>query len=371
VAVDKSFFDEQREASEVKSRIIEKYFFAWANIIRKFARDGRINYIDLYAGPGRYKDDTVSTPLLVLKKAIQDENLSQMLVALLNDGNKNNSDTLQKEIDKLDGIEKLKHKPTVLCGPVDGDAEKYFTESRLVPSFTFFDPFGYKGLSLRIINGVIKDWGCDCVFFFNYNRINPGISNDAVEAHMDALFGTDRAKQLRSDLKGRDPGMRENIILENMAGALRDMGGEFVLPFQFRKKSRTSHYLFFVSKDFKGYEVMKEIMAKESSTSDEGVPSFAYSPADQSTPFLFSFNQPIANLRKQIRTQFSGEDISMWDIYRQHSVNTPYIKRNYKQVLYDLYDEDKIEVSRKPTRKGTFADDIVVNFPEYHPKGKK
>jgi hypothetical protein len=33
--------------------------------------------------------------------------------------------------------------------------------------------------------------------------------------------------------------------------------------------------LIFVSKHFKGYEIMKIIMAKESSTEDQGVASFA------------------------------------------------------------------------------------------------
>src|SRR5207248_10024637 len=41
-------------------------------------------------------------------------------------------------------------------------------------TFLFVDPFGYKGLSLQLVNSVIKDWGCDCVFFFNYNRISMG-----------------------------------------------------------------------------------------------------------------------------------------------------------------------------------------------------
>ena len=60
----------------------------------------------------------------------------------------------------------------------------------------FVDPWGYKGLSLRLINSVLKDWACECIFFFNYNRINMGLGNDAVKEHMDALFGEERAAEL-------------------------------------------------------------------------------------------------------------------------------------------------------------------------------
>jgi three-Cys-motif partner protein len=81
------FFDERTDQSEVKARIVQKYFYAWAQVIMPSAeRNGkRIAYIDLYAGPGRYKDGAASTPLLVLQNAIEHPKMSQMLVALFND----------------------------------------------------------------------------------------------------------------------------------------------------------------------------------------------------------------------------------------------------------------------------------------------
>ncbi|MBR1299889.1 hypothetical protein [Bradyrhizobium sp. AUGA SZCCT0042] len=49
------FFDERTDQSEVKARIIQKYFYAWAKVIIPSAkhREKKIAYIDLYAGPGR------------------------------------------------------------------------------------------------------------------------------------------------------------------------------------------------------------------------------------------------------------------------------------------------------------------------------
>ena len=163
-------------------------------------RGGKLAYIDLYAGPGRYKNGAASTPLLVLQTAIDHPKLSQMLVACFNDADPNHAGALQAEIDKLAGIEKLRLKPQVTCGEIDEESAKYFSETSLIPAFSFVDPFGYKGLSSKILKGVIKDWGCDCVFFFNYSRINAGISNPVVTSHMDALFGRDRAEDLRAKL---------------------------------------------------------------------------------------------------------------------------------------------------------------------------
>ena len=71
---------------------------------------------------------------------------------------------------------------------------------KLVPTLLFVDPWGYKGLSLALINSVVQNWGCDCIFFFNYNRINPGVSNDTVREHMNALFGDDGTELITSEI---------------------------------------------------------------------------------------------------------------------------------------------------------------------------
>lgn len=367
----RNFFEERSDQSEVKARIIQKYFATWAKVVGPTAKKvyGRMAYIDLYAGPGRYRDGAASTPLLVLENAIQDEMQRDMLVTYFNDRDSNNTSTLKGEIAKLDGIATLKYQPTVNCGEVDQDAAKFFVEQKLVPSFTFVDPFGYKGLSLQIVNGVIKDWGCDCVFFFNYNRINPGISNPAVEPHMNALFGKERADKLRAALPQKSPTLREALILEELAQAIKEMGGNFVLPFRFKNEAgtRTSHSLIFVSKHFRGYDIMKGIMAKESSTQEQGVASFTYSPADASMPLLLALQRPLDDLGDMLMNDFAGQEASMLQIYESHSVDTPYTSANYKRALLNLEESGLITVvsgASTKRRAGTFADHLIVRFPK-------
>src|SRR6266700_505037 len=181
-----TFFDESTQQSRIKATIVRDYFWAWANVILPTAKrsHGRIAYIDLFAGPGRYKDGTKSTPLLVLESAIADEHMREHLVTLFNDADKENTAALQKEIDNLPDIGKLKYKPQVEAEEVGDKIVAMFEEKSLIPTLFFVDPWGYKGLSLGLINSVLKNWGCDCVFFFNYNRINMGLNNQAVEDHM-------------------------------------------------------------------------------------------------------------------------------------------------------------------------------------------
>lgn len=271
----KSFFDEQKEQSLIKARIIEKYFWVWAKVIiptvKKSSANPKIAYIDLFAGTGRYKDGSKSTPVKVLETAISDPDMRSMLVSIFNDADPDHVSSLQDAINAIPNLNTLKYAPLIINHEVGENIVKTFSKQKFVPTLFFVDPWGYKGLSLQLINSVVKNWGCDCIFFFNYNRISMGLPNDAVREHMNALFGQDRADIVREKLKGLNPQDRELTIVEAICNALQEMGGKYTLPFRFKNErgSRTSHHLIFVSKDVKGYKIMKDIMAKESSSQDQ------------------------------------------------------------------------------------------------------
>ena len=59
---------------------------------------GRIGYVDLFAGPGRYKDGSASTLLMVLDAALKDPDLRSMLVTWFNDEDPGHTTNLSAEI---------------------------------------------------------------------------------------------------------------------------------------------------------------------------------------------------------------------------------------------------------------------------------
>lgn len=363
----KSFFSETGDQSVVKTAIVTKYFWAWANVISSSLiklGGNRIAYLDLFAGPGRYEDGTDSTPLLILQQAIENERMQKMLVTIFNDKDEKSVRSLSKAIDNLAGVNKLSHKPIVWNEEVGDEMVKLFAQMNLVPTLFFVDPWGYKGLSLELVNAVVKNWACECIFFFNYNRVSMGLGNKLVKKHMDALFGEEAADELRLKIEGLSPNDRELAIVEALCQALNPSGKRFVLPFRFRdsRGTRTSHHLIFVSKNFKGYEIMKDVMAKESSSHPQGVPSFEYSPADSRFPTLFEMARPLDDLQGLLLEVFAGRNLQMADIYREHSVGTPYIKRNYKKVLLEMERDGVIKTNPAKRRKNTFADSVRVSF---------
>lgn len=292
------FFDERREQSEVKATIVAKYFRVWAQImlrnLRKYGGN-RIAYIDLFCGPGRYMDGKPSTPSMIVEEAIRDTELSQKLVTWFVDKNQGWVDSLRKEIEKIPNIGSLAHRPVILCRETNDALAEFFESKSIIPTLLFLDPCGYKGVTLRLIKSVLKDWGCDCIVFFNYNRINPGLDNPSVKGHMDNLFGEQRAEQLRKELQELPPAERELSIVNEFSLALQDFGGEYVLPFRFKRADggRTSHYLMFVSKHVLGYKKMKEIMAACGSDKKQGVPTFQYTTAGPQQQLLFQLARPL------------------------------------------------------------------------------
>lgn len=367
----KHFFDEAKEQSEVKSAIVTKYFGAWATAIKGTVKkygNGKIAYLDLFAGPGRYKDGTISTPLLLLKMAIEDPDLRTMLVTIFNDKDEAHTKSLEKEISKLPGIKTLKYKPEINNDEVGTEMVKEFEKMSLIPTLFFVDPWGYKGLSLKLINSVLKDWGCECIFFFNYTRINMGMNNPIVKQHMDSLFGEDRAAVLRPKLAALKPEQRELAIVEALCEALQEMGGKYVLPFCFKRPNgeRTSHHLIFVSKHPLGYKIMKSVMAKESSGREQGVPTFEYNPSFRKQGFLFELSRPLDDLEEMLLSEYAGQTMTMIDIHDDHNVGRRFISSNYKDALKNLEAKGKIKCDPPANgrKKNTFADHVEVTFPK-------
>jgi three-Cys-motif partner protein len=370
-----NFFDEQSEQSQIKAAIVADYFWAWANVIiaaqQRYPRHAqKIAYIDLFAGPGRYQNGAESTPLMIMKRAVADPKIRDRLVGVFNDKDEANTKSLEAEIGKIPGIEKLRYKPEISTGEVGENLIKEFQRAKLIPTFLFVDPFGYKGLSLQLVQSVLKDWGCDCVFFFNYNRISMGLGNAAVEEHMDALFGKERADKLRERFKMQDlkPHEREAFIVEEMKAALDEMCGSegYVLPFRFRNTegSRTTHHLFFVSKHFRGYEIMREVMYKHSHK--EGtVANFEYNPADARWPSLFELLRPLGDLEDMLLADCAGVSTKLRPLFERHSKGKGYVLKNYRDVLCRMEQEGKISMEPQcpPRRRGTIGKDVIITFP--------
>jgi len=369
-----TFFEEPLEQSKVKSRIVEKYFSSWSQVILNSNRKNpieKIGYFDLFAGTGMYNDGSKSTPLLIIEKALSTPFLVTSLMTVFNDADEANCALLQKNIMAMPGIDRLTHKPDFSSFEMAGENFKsVFCGRKPIPSILFLDPWGYKGVTLKLINSVVKDWGSECIFFLNYQRVNAAFGTALFSQHVNALFGEKRADFIRSELD-RDnhrmaPADREHFIMSQLVEALEENSANYVLKFKFYKPNadRTSHYLVFATKGFRGYEIMKDIMAKESVPQDSVIPTFEYT-ENPELNMVFTFENPHETLAISVLDKFAGRTLTFNQIYELHSPKTHYIRRNYREALVRLENTGKIIVatdSQIKRRAGTYGETCTITF---------
>ena len=366
------FFSERSESSALKARIVAKYLPAWANVVARRA-GSYIVYFDPFCGPGVYEDGEMGTPLLVLDAVAESPVLCQKLITVFGDSDEDHCSRLKSRIATLKAAGRLGRYPTVFHQEVNEGLAMHLSEQQLSPTLTFLDPCGYKGISLSLINSVLKDRYCDCLFFFNYDGVNRGLSVPGVADHINALFGPERADGIRAAVRGLTPDDRERLVMRELDAALRDGHANYVRWFRFIRNGarRTSHYLVFVSKSFRGYDIMKQIMASEGKRSPEGVPLYEFDPQEPEyiQTGLFDGSQ-LDSLREDLTRRFSGQKLALSDLHEQHSANTDYLLDNYREVLRSLEDAGSITcdpvAEKRPRRSGvrTMAPHTVIAFNE-------
>ncbi len=329
---------------------MHKYFCSWARIIKSRTRSRKMAYFDLYAGPGAYDDGTPSTPLRILRTVIDDPTLREQTLTFFSDENSSITDRLRANVNALPGVETLRYPPHIQAQRAqDTGLDTYFAEAGVVPSLMFLDPFGYEGITASLIHSVLKDWGCDVVFFFCFARMPGAIANDKVRRHVDELFGSERVDDLRKRLPTLPMREREPAILSALEQSLQNIGGRYVQVFRFLSPSGyVTHHLVFVTKDKTAHKIMKDIMAAASSGDVDGVKDFAFTTA----PSLgLVVRSPIEDLMDDLLVKFAGRTILLEDIFDQHQYGTTYVRGNYQEALRRLlYNRGIVTAKRMPMK---------------------
>jgi len=356
------FFDEQEEQSRVKAEIVAAYFGGWANVLSKVSED--IGYLDLFSGPGRYGKSEMSTPLLILQHVLNSPSLRRCFWSTFNDANPQFTAALRQEARRLPGYQDLAHEPEFKTGEVDDSYIPLIQRYQRFPTLTFLDPWGYKGLSRALIVEAARGFGCEVIFFFNYNRINAAIDNELVEPHIEAFFPGGRLAQLRREIADAPPPRRERLVLVALGESIRELLNVWLIPFRFAQEGgRTSHYIVFATKGEPGYRIMKDVMASRGLVDVDDVPRFEYIPSYEGQQLDLLEERPLMRLGGELIEAFAGKTITVADLITQHHVGRPFIARNYKRVLLELEATAVIKCERPPrARKGKMGNSVRLTF---------
>ena len=365
------FFEEMTEQSAVKIELVTKYFAAWARVMVTRMNFDSIGYVDLFSGPGIYRGGKPSTPLRILKFALDEPAVGTKLRPFFNDGNADHTAVLAEQIAALERVKDLAHSPIVSNEVVDDRILDRLKIFRSIPTLSFVDPWGYKGVTADLLQAALQGKGSECILFFNFNRFNSAVSNKIVKRHMSAFFGEERLALLQAVLSTPNRSDREEAIVRALSEVLTEAGAPYHLNFRFEQagSERTSHYIVFATKHRLGLKIMTSIMAN-ASRDIGGVPVYAWKPIRSPQLQLdlgFERMEYDSNISNVITNRFSGQCLKVGEIYDAVVAELRCPIEDLKSVLLRLEQQGIVQVDipaeqRKVAGKITMGEQRLVCF---------
>ena len=290
------------EQTEGKHLILKNYLDGWFPILGRW--NGRLLFIDGFAGPGEYESGEWGSPLIALdcvRRHKQAGRLQNVDVAcLFIESDRNRARHLKQLLKEQSLIPKTTHH--VLPGTFDDHMTNildYIDEqnARLAPAFIMVDPFGVKDSPMKLIERILGNEKSECMISFMYEPIRRFHQQPEHEPHLNELFGTTGWKQCL-DMEESDA--KKQFLHSLFAKQLKEHGAAYVVPFELWKGNRHIYTIYFTSGSSKGCNLMKESIGKV-----EPSGSYAFRGHAGQLRMLFETNtEPLA---KQLKDQFGDK----------------------------------------------------------------
>jgi three-Cys-motif partner protein len=327
--------------------------------------NGRVVYIDGFAGPGRYSRGEDGSPVVVLKAARDHRYPVQTeLVCIFVEDDSARCDRLKGVLEELSPSLPTYVKWEVIQGKFDVHLAKRFSvldarAEALAPSLVFIDPFGFSHTPFATIKRILANKRCEVLINLMYEEVNRFLSLSTVSGDLDELFGTNSWRAV-VNISGANE--RRKAIHDIYLSQLK-MAARYVQSFEMRNKTNsTDYFLFFATNNLKGLEKMKEAMWKV-----DDVGSFQFSDHQNARGLLnmFSDHPNVAPLRESIKKRFGGRQVSIEELRDWVVSDTEFLPKHLKApVLKPMEEDGEVEVvnATPKRRKGTFSDGTILKF---------
>lgn len=354
--------------TEVKHAILRKYLDAWIPIISKFKR---ANYIDGFAGAGKYSDGEDGSPIIAIKSLIEHKlinNINAEFNFLFIEEDNDRCNHLSSELTKINLTipQNIKIKTQIECGQFDEKLNAIFdvlenNHSKIAPTFVFIDPFGIKGVSIKTIKRIMANPSCEVFINFMYEELNRFINLPQNENHIKELFGEDI--EWRKVKLITDPKERYNFLTSLYETQLRSICNiKHIRTFKMINKFNKDDYvLFFCTNEDLGLIKMKEAMWRIDNSGNFNFSDATYNPAQMT---LFEIQPNYLQLKKLILTKFKGNDVSIESLEKFIWFETPFLVSHLRKPILDPMEKNaEIKIScLKNRRICTYPKGTIIHF---------
>lgn len=350
--------------TQAKHAILRRYLDAWLPIMTRW--NGRVLYIDGFAGPGRYLGGEDGSPIVALKAALEHSSrITADLAYLFIEADRQRKVNLEQEVAELTLPPNIK--VAIHEGRFDETVSEMLDElaregREPAPSFAFVDPFGWSQTPFSLIKQLLANPRSEVLINFMYEEVNRFLSVPEHVDKWDRLFGTRAWREIVPIRGAAERRARIHALYERQLKD--DAWARFVRSFEMRnKKDATDYFLFFATNNVKGLVKMKEAMWRVD-------PSGTFQFSDATVPgqlVLFELGPDFVALRRQIEGRFSGRTVAVEDVERFVVEETAFLPSHYKRrVLAEMEKEQPPAlqiISSAPGRKrGTFPPGMRIRF---------
>ena len=258
-----------------KHRVLRAYLDAWipvlaqqAFVARQFSSERpRLLLVDGFAGPGRYAQGELGSPLIMLDALLSHSAFDRFagvdFVFLFIEHDERRVEHLRAEVAARGAL------PGNVSVRIEhGEFEKTFgslldevsgSGQRLVPTFAFIDPFGYSSASMSLAGRLLDFPRCEVLFFLPLSFVHRFVGREGQENALNSLFGCEDWRAA-IDLEGAE---RRDYLLGLFESKLAETGEvKYVRSFQLRTQDGEDYRLVFGLGHRKGLEIAKDAMWK-------------------------------------------------------------------------------------------------------------
>lgn len=248
-----------------KHLVLKRYLEAWFPIMGSW--NGRLLFIDGFAGPGEYEYGEEGSPIIAIRSLLEHRSrgiVSAEVLFILIEKDPDRAAHLKGLIDKLNPPLPPNCKATVLNSAFDRTLTKVLDQldaqaKKLAPCFVMVDPFGVSDTPMDVIGRILKNQRSEVYVSFMYEPINRWSKTPEFEGPLDSLFGS---RLWRDGIGISDKTKRKQFFYDLYEKQLRSAGAKYVLHFEMYEGQRLVYAIFFGTHSLKGCDKMKQAIWK-------------------------------------------------------------------------------------------------------------
>lgn len=313
--------------TEAKHQMLREYLKAWFPIMGSF--NGRIVYIDGFAGPGEYKEGEPGSPIVAIETLIHHKQPPKSEVAFVFiEKDPARHAHLRAKLEATTFAARVRWQS--ICAEFDEALHSLLNmldeqNQLLAPTFAFIDPFGFSGTPMSVIARIMRNPRCEVLVNVMYQHLNRFLTHPDQADNFTALFDSDR---WRGATALSTPRERHAYLVDLYRNQLLANGCRYVWDFEMiDSQNQPLYHLFFGTRGLRGLERMKDAMWKV----DPGAGLRFSDRTDRNQLVVLGGEPNFEQLQAMLMAEFQSRTVTIEEIQEYVLVSTPFRKGHIKQ----------------------------------------